>query len=89
MTPRRAVRQDDFVNGWYWANQNYKHHAGDGDWLIREALRRAVDIRDRWADGEELSARPLMMVDVLNMLKDAIGLPPEATGAEWLWDDIE
>jgi hypothetical protein len=49
---------------------------------MREALRRAVDIRD-----QGVTTRAVMLVDVLNLLKDAIGMPPEANGIGWLWAD--
>jgi len=74
----------DEVNefGWRWANLNYRAHHGDVEWLMREALRRAVDIRD-----QGVTNRAVMLVDVLNLLKDAIGMPPEANGIDWLWAD--
>jgi hypothetical protein len=68
--------------GWRWANLNYRDHEGDVAWLMREALRRAIDIRDLG-----VTTRAVMLVDVLNLLKDAIGMPPEANGIGWLWAD--
>ena len=70
--------------GWRWEQRSYRDHAGDVEWLAREALRRAVDIRD-----QGVTPRAVMLVDVLNLLKDALGLPPSATGVEWLWADPE
>jgi hypothetical protein len=49
---------------------------------MREALRRAVDIRD-----QGVTTRAVMLVDVLNLLKDAIGMPPKANGIGRLWAD--
>jgi hypothetical protein len=73
----------DERNGWTFHSMAYRRHVGDAEWLMKEALRRAVDIRDgRTNAGTEL-------VDVLNLLKDAMGFPPEASGAAWLWSDAE
>ena len=74
---------------WDWNNSNYRNHAGDAAWLLRDALRRAVDIRDAVASGELPSGRAVMLVDVLNSLKDAIGIDPRDTGADWLWSETE
>jgi hypothetical protein len=76
-----------YVTAWTWANRNYRNHPGDVDWLMREALRRAVDIRDR--GSEPLAGRPVMLVDVLNALKDALGFDGDANGAAWLWSDTD
>jgi hypothetical protein len=43
---------------------------------ILEALRRAVDIRDRNAEQIALSVRPVMLVDVLNALARSAGVDP-------------
>ena len=77
------------MTDWNHHNGNYKNHLGDAEWLMRDALRRAVDIRDAAANGESVSGRPVMLVSVLNSLKDAIGMDGEATGADWLWSDTE
>jgi hypothetical protein len=65
--------------GWDHHSRAYKDHAGDAQWLMKEALRRAVDIRDRGGGaGTEL-------VDVLNMLSDAFGY--DTYSELWLgWD---
>jgi hypothetical protein len=55
------------THGWDFHSRAYKDHAGDARWLMKEALRRGVDIRDR-----RLGART-EVVDVLNMLSDALG----------------
>jgi hypothetical protein len=49
--------------------------------LVREAMRRAVDIRDTNARGGELSARPLVLVDVLNALSESL----QVDGSD-VWD---
>ena len=55
------------TDGWDYHSRVYKDHAGDARWLMKEALRRAVDIRDRRTNaGTEL-------VDLLNLLSDALG----------------
>jgi hypothetical protein len=48
--------------------------------LILEALRRAVDIRDRNAEQIALSVRPVMLVQVLNALARSAGVD---TGQLW------
>ena len=47
---------------------------------MREALRCAVDIRDVAASRDALSSRSVMLVDVLNALKDCIGFDAETSG---------
>jgi hypothetical protein len=57
------------MNGWRWEDPRWRDWTGDDPaQLLLEALRRAVDIRDRNAEQVRLSARPLMLVDVLNAL---------------------
>jgi hypothetical protein len=57
------------MNGWRWEDPRWREWTGDDPAnLLLEALRRAVDIRDRSAEQVRLSARPLMLVDVLNAL---------------------
>jgi hypothetical protein len=55
------------THGWQYHSRLYKEHAHDPEWLMKEALRRAVDIRDQGTD------RGMELVDVLNMLSDALG----------------
>ena len=65
--------------GWQYDSRSYKDHAGDAQWLMKEALRRAVDIR------EQGTGRGTMLVDVLNMLSDALGY--DTYSELWLgWD---
>jgi hypothetical protein len=70
---------DDDTYGWGYHSRAYKDHAGDAQWLMREALLRGVDIRDHSRGaGTEL-------VDVLNMLSDALGY--DTYSELWLgWD---
>jgi hypothetical protein len=70
---------NDERHGWGYHSMAYKQHVGDAEWLMKEALRRAVDIR------EQRTGRGTMLVDVLNMLSDALG---HDTHSElWLgWD---
>jgi hypothetical protein len=70
--------------GWNRGSVSSRERRGDAEWLMREARRRAVDIRD-----QGVTPRAVMLVDVLNLLKDAIGLPAAASGAGWLWADTE
>jgi hypothetical protein len=71
--------------GWSYGNRSYKNHAGDAEWLMREALRRAIDIRDR--GDEPVGARPVMLVDVLNALEGTLGFEDVDTIA--LWSEAE
>jgi hypothetical protein len=57
--------------GWSWGSLDYRNHAGDAEWLLREAQRKAMYIRD-----EGVSPAAVMVVDVLNMLEDALGFEP-------------
>jgi hypothetical protein len=70
------------MNGWRWEDPRWREWTGDDPAkLLLEALRRAVDIRDRNAEQIRLSARPLMLVDVLN----ALCLSLQVNGSD-LWD---
>ena len=69
-----ACMNDDWGHdtyGWNTTVAVYKDHAGDAQWLMKEALRRAVDIR-----GSRHQRRDTNSVDVLNMLSDALGTTP-------------
>jgi hypothetical protein len=72
------------LNGWTYGNQLYKERRDDPEWLMREALRRAVDLRDK-LPGANLGSRKVMLVDVLNSLSDALGYETYAS----LWSDWE
>jgi hypothetical protein len=54
--------------GWTWGSLDYRKHAGDAEWLLREAQRKAIYIRD-----QGVTAAAAMVVDVLNMLQEALG----------------
>jgi hypothetical protein len=82
------AEQGAVPTGWNWAYRSYKNHAGDAEWLMREALRRAIDIRDISADGESLSARPLMLVDVLHALRSALDFEDVDTITFWSEFDV-
>jgi hypothetical protein len=70
------------MNGWRWEDPRWREWTGDDPaQLLLEALRRAVDIRDRSAEQVRLRARPLMLVDVLNAL--CTSLQVDGTG---IWD---
>jgi hypothetical protein len=74
--------QAAYMQGWQYGNRLYRERNDDAAWLMREALRRAVDIRDKRA-GMSLGARPVMLVDVLNALCTALGHDVNAP----LWSD--
>ena len=76
--------QADYMHGWHYGNRLYKERNDDAAWLMREALRRAVDIRDR-PPSMGLGARPVMLVDVLNALSTALAY--DTNGPLWPgWD---
>ncbi len=53
---------------WRWEDLRWKERTGDdATELVREAVRRAVDVRD-WSEGTGLTARAVFLVDVLNEL---------------------
>ena len=66
--------------GWRWEDLLWRERVGsDSERIVREALRRAIDIRD----SASLSARPVFLVDVLNKLCDVLNVR-----TEHLWDEI-
>jgi hypothetical protein len=66
---------------WRWEDPTWESRVGTSEQnLILEALRRAVDIRDRKAEQVGLSKRPVMLVDVLNALARSVGVD---TGQLW------
>jgi hypothetical protein len=63
-----------YMGGWRWSNLGWRDQVGQNPTeILREALRRAVDIRDQ-TDKSKLSARPVILVDVLNELSNALGI---------------
>ena len=77
------------MNGWRWEDPRWSEWAGDDPAkLLLEALRRAVDIRDRTAERITLSDRPLMLVDVLNALGKSLQVSgPDLWDGSGLWND--
>ena len=72
--------------GWRWADPDWRERVGsDPQRILREAFRRAVDIRDSEAAmaPSSLSARPVFLVDVLNKLCDVLNVRTER-----LWDEV-
>jgi hypothetical protein len=55
--------------GWAWHRQSYQDHAGDAEWLLRDAQRRAIHIRD-----QGITPEAVMLVAVLNLLQEALGV---------------
>jgi hypothetical protein len=53
----------------------------DSERIVREALRRAIDMRD--SEAANLSARPVFLVDVLNKLCEVLNVRTER-----LWDEV-
>ncbi len=57
---------------WRWEDLRWRDRmGGDTTQLVREAVRRAVDIRD-WSDGTGLTSRAVFLVEVLNSLCAAL-----------------
>ena len=74
--------EPDYMNGWRWEDPRWQEWTGaDPAKLVLEAIRRAVDIRDANARGINLSARPVMLVDVLNTLGESVQV-----GGSDIWD---
>ena len=75
MTSTGRPDSSDPIYGWRWDDPRWRTWTGsDPAKLLFEALRRAVDIRDRSAEHVSLGARPLFMVDVLNELCKAMAV---------------
>jgi hypothetical protein len=71
--------------GWRWEDLGWRERVGsDPERIVREALRRAIDIRDSHAASapSSLSARPAFLVDVLNKLSEVLNVRTED-----LWDE--
>jgi hypothetical protein len=71
------------VTGWTWNNPRWQDSVGDdAEAAVREALRRAVDLRDTLAEaGSKDTARALFLVDALNHLAELQDVDTSA-----LWD---
>jgi len=60
---------------WVWSDPRWRQRVGeDPEATLREALRRAVDLRDTLASqGNQETSRAVLMVAVLNHLTDLHG----------------
>ncbi|HUO48113.1 MAG TPA: hypothetical protein VMU09_04690 [Acidimicrobiales bacterium] len=57
---------------WRWEDLRWRDRIGaEPAELVREAVRRAVDLRD-WSDGTGLTSRAVFLVEVLNTLCAAL-----------------
>jgi len=58
------------MNTWTWSDPRWRDRVGDNtEATVREALRRAVDLRDTLAEsGNSDAGRAVYLVDVLNQL---------------------
>ena len=73
------------MHGWRWEDPRWREWTGnDARKILREALRRAVDIRDTNAQQVALGARPLILLEVLNALSAAL----EVSGSD-IWDESD
>jgi hypothetical protein len=63
------------MSGWTWSDPQWRDSVGtDAEAAAREALRRAVDLRDTLAEaGSNNTTRAVFLVDVLNHLADLQG----------------
>jgi len=66
---------DPFPTGpWRWEDLRWRDRiADDSTQLVREAVRRAVDLRD-WSEGTGLTSRAVFLVEVLDVLCVALGI---------------
>jgi hypothetical protein len=61
------------VSEWTWSDPRWRQRVGDDvAATLREALRRAIDLRDLREGGESRGGRPMFLVDVLNHLGDVL-----------------
>jgi hypothetical protein len=67
---------------WRWEDLRWRERVGsDSERIVREALRRAIDMRD--SEAANLSARPVFLVDVLNKLCEVLNVRTER-----LWHEV-
>jgi hypothetical protein len=73
------------VSGWMSSDPRWRVSVGsNAEATLREALRRAVDLRDTLADaGSSDTSRAVFLVDVLNHLADLEGFDTTA-----LWERL-
>lgn len=75
----------EYMHGWRWEDPRWREWTGnDSQKLLHEALRRAVDIRDTNAQRIALQSRPLILLDVLNVLSASLQV-----GGSDIWDGSE
>jgi hypothetical protein len=80
--PVNDQERPEYMHGWRWEDPNWREWTGnDAAKILREALRRAVDIRDTNAQGIALGARPLVLLDVLSALSGTLDI----SGSD-IWD---
>jgi hypothetical protein len=81
-----SVEDGEGSLSWRWEDLRWRERVGsDSQRIVREALRRAVDIRDLEAATapSSLRARPVFLVDVLNKLCEVLNVRTER-----LWDEV-
>jgi hypothetical protein len=67
---------------WRWEDLRWRERVGsDSERIVREALRRAIEMRD--SEAANLSARPVFLVDVLNKLCEVLNVRTER-----LWHEV-
>jgi hypothetical protein len=70
------------MNQWRWADPAWRERvADDRSALLREALRRAIHLRDGLAEGQASATEAVMLVDVLNEACALFG-----AGGDDIWD---
>jgi hypothetical protein len=80
-TFRSSLVRSPTMDGWTWSDPRWRQRVGDDTAAtVREALRRAIDLRDL-RGGETRSGRPVLLVDVLNHLGDLLDVDTSS-----LWD---
>ena len=78
-------QRPEYMHGWRWEDPRWREWTeNDATKILREALRRAVDIRDTNSQRVALGARPLILLDVLNALSAAL----EVSGSD-IWDESD
>ena len=63
------------MNHWLWADPTWRERIdGDGNGILREAVRRAVHLRDGLAEGQASTTEAVMLVDVLSEALTVFGV---------------
>jgi hypothetical protein len=72
------------MTSWTWHNPRWQDSVrDDAEATVRDALRRAVDLRDTLEAGSRDTARVLLLVDMLNDLAELQGVDTSA-----LWERL-